>query len=70
MATTKPRETRPRILTPEEGHALFDQEARALVGLSGEEFLRRWDAGEYGMIPDDNEHADLLYLAQLIPFGR
>lgn len=34
-------------LSPEEAQALFDQLARESLGISGDEFLRRWDAGEY-----------------------
>ena len=35
-----------RELTREEGRALFDRTAREFLGISGDEFLRRWDAGE------------------------
>ena len=31
------------VVTPEEGLALFDQQARKTLGISGDEFLRRWD---------------------------
>lgn len=34
------------ILTPEERGRVFDFEGRRVTGLSGEEFLRRHDAGE------------------------
>ena len=34
-------------LTSEEGLAYFDREARRLVGMSGEEFLRQLDSGTY-----------------------
>ncbi len=34
-------------LTPEEARAVFDRKARRLLGISGEEFVRRWEAGEY-----------------------
>lgn len=55
-----------REATPEEGHALFDRKARDLLGISGKEFLRRWDAGEYMEAVDPNVNA----IAILIPFGR
>jgi hypothetical protein len=60
------------ILPPEESRALFDRQARALVGMSGEEFLRRWDAGEYEgrNLDEDQETRKIAYLALLIPFGR
>lgn len=34
-------------LTPEEARELFDSDVRRLLGITTEEFLRRWDAGEY-----------------------
>ena len=34
-------------LTAEEARAHFDAQARRLLGMSGEEFLRRLDAGEF-----------------------
>ena len=34
------------MLSPEEGRKLFDEAAFHWMGITGEEFLRRWDAGE------------------------
>jgi len=34
-------------LSDEEACALFDRQARKFLGISGEEFLRRYDAGEF-----------------------
>ena len=70
MAKTIERSTQPEILNREEGRRFFDQQARALVDLSGDEFLRRWDAGDYASTADDPDHANVMYLAMLIPFGR
>jgi len=56
-----------QILTPEEGRAMFDARARELLGISGEEFLRRLDAGEYDDIYDDPE---IVSLDLLRPFAR
>ncbi len=71
MASTTERAVpRPEVLSREEARQFFDEQARALVGLSGEEFLRRWDAGEYAEVADDPAHADVMYLAMLIPSGR
>jgi hypothetical protein len=50
--------------TPEEGRAIFDQEARFRLGMSGEEFLRRWNAGEYA---DDPDRPDVMDLVMLLP---
>ena len=59
-----------RILDDEEAHAFFDATARELVGMSGEEFLRRLDAGEWDEVIDDPEYADHLYLSMMRSFGE
>jgi hypothetical protein len=55
-------------LTADEARAHFDAQARRLLGMSGAEFLRRLDAGEF------TDQVDLPgpvgYLAALSPFGR
>ena len=43
----KTTEKLPSVLPPDEAAGLFEREARRLAGMSGEEFLARWDAGEY-----------------------
>lgn len=60
----------PSVLPPELGVALFDQESRRIVGISGNEFLARWDAGEFRDYEDTPEGRELSYLILLIPFGR
>lgn len=35
------------FLSEEESRRLFDEIARRYLGLSGEEFCRRWERGEY-----------------------
>jgi hypothetical protein len=57
-------------LSPEAAQAFFEKQARELLGISGEDFLRRFDAGEYANIPDDAGDADIVYLATLRYFGR
>jgi hypothetical protein len=52
-------------LDDEEARAYFDATARELLGMSGEEFLRRLDAGEWRAVIDDGEHSDHLYLAMM-----
>jgi len=71
MAITPERETSPvRYLDDDESHALFDREARRLMGMSGEEFLRRYDAGEFDAEMDGPRHDVLARMEMLIPFGR
>lgn len=54
----------------EELRVLFDAEARQVMGMGGEEFLRRYDAGEFVRIHDDGEDIDFVELEMLIPWGR
>ena len=53
-------------VTAEEGHALFDGIARRFLGLSGVDFLRKWDRGEF----EGDDRPMVTYVAMLIPFGR
>ena len=58
------------FLTPEEGRVFFDQEAQRTLGISGEEFLRRWDNGEYQPVPDDTEGRKIARMSMIISFAR
>jgi hypothetical protein len=58
-------EPHPRELTREEGQRLLDERARRYLGMSGEEFRRRYEAGE---LDSDNDH--VLGLALLLPLGE
>lgn len=58
------------FLEGDDARAYFDAEVRELVGISGEEFLRRLDAGEWDDVIDDAGYEDHLYLASLSPLGR
>lgn len=53
-------------LTPEESWEYFDQEARQVAGVSGEEFIRKVRAGDYHDIPDEPENWDLIFLIQFV----
>lgn len=57
-------------LSPEESLAMFDREAQHRLGITGEEFLRRWDAGEYRDIPDTPEGWRVMDVVFLLPFVR
>ena len=58
------------ILEDDEARAYFDATARELVGMSGEEFLRRLDAGEWRDVIDDDEYRDHLFLAMMRSFAE
>jgi len=53
-------------LTREEGMAMFDRQARERLGMSGEEFLKKWEAGEI----EDPDRSDVMMLVMMIPFTR
>jgi hypothetical protein len=57
-----------RVLTEEEGRAMFDEEAQRLLGISGEEFVHRYDAGYYDDKPD--LHEEVIQLHLMMPFFR
>lgn len=54
-------------LTPEEAWDVFDRAAQNDLHMSGEEFLRRWDAGAFRADPDQPGVMDV---AMLIPLVR
>lgn len=59
----------PYELTPEEGWARFDEQARRYLGMSGEDFLCAWDAGEID--PDDpDRHLAIMNVVFLLPLVR
>lgn len=69
-ATVKPASTPIRWLDDDASRALFDAQARAMLGISGEEFLRRWDAGAYAACDREPEASRVRRLVALIPFAR
>jgi hypothetical protein len=59
-----------RFLGDDEAHQYFDRQARRLLGISGEEFLRRYDAGEFAVLNDERQQRAVMKLTMLSPFGR
>lgn len=55
------------FLTKEQTWELFEREVHRYLGISAEEFLRRWDAGEW---PDPDSVDGLMSLVMLIPVIR
>jgi len=53
-------------VTPEDGVRLFDAAARRFLGISGPDFLMRWDAGVF----KGDERNEVFHVSMLIPFGR
>ena len=52
-------------LSPEEGREFFDREAQRLLGISGKEFVSRYESGEL-----DEGDSRVLQLAMLLPFWQ
>ena len=40
------------------------------MGMSGEEFIQRWEAGEYAEIADTAGHRHIIEFVLMIPFAR
>ncbi len=55
-----------KFLTPEEGRKLLDRQARRYLGISGKEFVRKWEAKEF----DEPDRPEIMQVAFLLPFGR
>lgn len=64
-ARARREEPAPRALTREQARALFDRRVRADLDMSGDEFIRAWEAGE--LDPDDDR---VIGLWMILPFGR
>lgn len=55
-----------REVSPQEGVDILDRAAQQILGISGNEFLRRWDHGDY----EDHQDPEVHSVAILIPFAR
>jgi len=58
------------LLSSKEAYRLFDEQARAILGMSGEDLARRWGAGEYRDLDDSALHSEIIGLMMLRPCGR
>ena len=50
----------------EEGEEIFDGIARRKLGISGEAFIAKWDAGEYDTDPEDIRAQEVAMLLPLV----
>ncbi len=53
-------------LTPEESRELFNRQAERYLNMTGDEFVRAWDAGEL----DPDSSPDVMRIAMLLPLVR
>lgn len=58
------------FLTKEEARESFDRTARYYLGMSGDEFIAAWDAGEFKDKVDGPNHVNIMAVAMLIERGR
>jgi hypothetical protein len=54
-------------LTAEDAYEVFNAAAHRYLGMSGEEFTRAWDAGEFD---ERAELPEVVRVAMLLSFGR
>lgn len=54
------------FVTPEESHALFDEAVQQLMHMTADEFIRRWQAGEYDEIADRPGYRHIMYLGGFV----
>ena len=57
-------------LKPEEGRRQYDEAVRLYMGIGAEEFLRRWDAGEWRELYDKPGHWHIGFLVALRSFAE
>ena len=65
MAVKEPK-SRVHELTRDEGLEVFDKASRHYLGISAEEFLRRWDAGEFA----DDDRTEVVSVWMMLPLAR
>jgi len=56
-----------REVSDAEGRAIVDHAARRYLHVSGEDFIKAWDAGQFN---DDADRMEVMRVAMLLPFAR
>lgn len=54
------------MMTKDEARQMFERQAQRWLGMNGEEFLRRWESGQY----DETDDSRVLQVALLVPLVR
>lgn len=65
--TVENNETVEPILSPREAYEVFDCEVQRLMGISGEEFIARWETGELAGVADEPGNRHIMRLALMMP---
>jgi hypothetical protein len=55
-----------RALNSKQAKRLLDRQAKLYLNISGKEFIRRWDRGEYKR----KDTPEIARVAMMLPFGR
>jgi hypothetical protein len=55
-------------MTDDEAREMFDESARYWLGMSGDEFLRKWRNREFGDVSNHPNHLRIMEVAFLLPF--
>lgn len=58
------------FVSPEEGRRMFDEVAREWAGMNGDEFIRRYEAGEYADMVESEDNRYVVDLVLMIPLAR
>jgi len=66
MATVTERNVHVEELTEAQSHAMFEDLVRDRLGITREEFLSAYDAGQY----DNTDSEEVIRLCLLVPFAR
>ncbi len=66
VATARPATDRIHVATDQEWRALVDRAARYHLNISGDEFLRAWERGDFTNL----DHPDVIPVVMLLPVGR
>jgi hypothetical protein len=65
MAHAQPCQSEIRELTPTEWFDIFDRASKRLLGISGADFIAKWEKGEFG--PDPDDRPGVMEVAGLMP---
>jgi len=66
IGAMKAKTNHAKILSRKEGRKLLDRQAKHYLGMSGQEFVRKWNEKKF----KNPDRPEILQLAFLIPFGR
>lgn len=57
------------VLSVREAREVFDREVHRLMGISGTEFMERWESGDFAEIADEPGNHHIMRLALMMPYN-